>query len=101
MSLLLNLDESICIHIFQYLNRTNFMNTRQVCKHLKKIGNHDIFWRILNLTDIQTVDHDQLYEQYCRDNYLHIYNLSQTCPTVISIPRGLLPQLSKTRLIII
>tara|TARA_B100000963_G_C22620159_1_gene669534 strand:- start:2566 stop:2799 length:234 start_codon:yes stop_codon:yes gene_type:complete len=77
------------------------MNTRQVCKHLKKIGNHDIFWRILNLTDIQTVDHDQLYEQYCRDNYLHIYNLSQICPTVISIPRGLLPQLSKTRLIII
>jgi hypothetical protein len=95
------LDNNINIHILLYLNRKDFMKTRILSKRFKNIGNHDIFWRIVNFTDTRTVDEKQLYEQFKHDNYLHVYNLSQKSPNVISIPRGLLTQLCKTRLIII
>jgi hypothetical protein len=97
MNSLSNVNDNICIIILQYLNRKDFIKTRELSKHFKKIGNHDVFWRIINLTDVRTVDQ----EQFKHDNYLHVYNLSQKSPNVISIPRGLLTQLCKTRLIII
>ena len=93
MNSLSNVNDNICITILQYLNRKDFINTRILSKRFKNIGNHDIFWRI--------VDEKQLYKQFKHDNYLHVYNLSQKSPNVISIPRGLLTQLCKTRLIII
>ena len=101
MNSLSNVNDNICITILQYLNRKDFINTRTLSRHFKKIGNHDVFWRIINFTDTRTVDEKQLYEQFKHDNYLHVYNLSQKSPNVISIPRGLLTQLCKTRLIII
>ena len=100
MDLFSVLDKNIIIDILFYLDRKDFMKTRSLSTSLKKIGNHDIFWRIINFTDTRTVDEKQLYEQFKHDNYLHIYNLSQKSTNVISIPRGLLTQLCKTRLII-
>ena len=101
MNSLSNVNDNICITILQYLNRKDFINTRTLSRHFKKIGDHDVFWKIVNLTDTRTVDEKQLYEQFKHDNYLHVYNLSQKSPNVISIPRGLLTQLCKTILIII
>ena len=101
MNVFQTLDTDVTIHILIYLNRKDFMNTRSLSKRFKKIGEHDLFWRIINFTNTGTVDEKQLYEQFKHDNYLHIYNLSQKSPNVISIPRGLLTQLCKTRLIII
>ena len=77
MNSLSNVNDNICITILQYLNRKDFINTRTLSKHFKKIGDHDVFWRIINLTDTRTVDEKQLYKQFKHDNYLHVYNLSQ------------------------
>jgi hypothetical protein len=96
---LINTDLNIII--LQYLDQKNFMDTRAVSKQFLETSKADIFWRIINLTDVNTVDEKILCEQFKDNNQLQIYNLSQKFYTTFSIPHGLLQYLSKTKLLII
>lgn len=89
------------ILILQYLDRTDFTKVRGTSKYMLNICNHDIFWRVINLSGVTTIDQEVLYRSYKNERVLTIYNLSQKAISLVNIPIGIVQQLTNTRLLII
>ena len=63
------------ILILQYLDRTDFTKVRGTSKYMLNICNHDIFWRVINLSGVTTIDQEVLYRSYKNERVLTIYIL--------------------------
>ena len=91
----------IIINIFKYLTRTDFFRIRAVSNSFIRISENEIFWRVINFTNIGTDDLDKIYESFKNNDYLQIYNLSQADTVALTIPTSIVKNLYKSKLIII
>ena len=93
--------DDIIINIFKYLTREDFFRIRAVSKSFIRISENEIFWRVINFTNIGTDDLDKIYESFKNNDYLQIYNLSQEDTVALTIPTSIVKNLFKSKLIII
>jgi|TARA_Y100000992_G_scaffold300973_1_gene270789 hypothetical protein len=87
--------------LYDYIDFKTVMKLRITTKYVCNIYDKEHYWKIINLTDIGTMQRDYLIELFKNSKQNHIYNLSNKNRTIISYPPSLLDKLKNTKLLIL
>ena len=76
------------------------MKLRITNKDICEIYNNEHYWKIINLTDTSTRNHEYLIDLFQDSKEVYLYNLSNKNINILSFPISIWKKLNKTKCLI-